>query len=48
MKFDQIFSGFNMSAMGMSFQRRRMNVIAENLANAETTRSSDEIGRAHV
>jgi len=41
MKFDQIFSGFNMSAMGMSFQRRRMNVIAENLANAETTRSSD-------
>lgn len=31
--------GFNISAKGMSVQRRKMNVIAENIANSETTRS---------
>ncbi len=41
MSLNQIFAGFNMSSMGMAFQRERMNVIAENLANLETTRTGD-------
>jgi len=41
MNINKIFSGFNMSAMGMSYQRERMNVVSENLANLETTRTSD-------
>jgi flagellar basal-body rod protein FlgC len=41
MNIDQLFSGFNMSAMGMTYQRRKMNAIADNLANVETTRTSD-------
>lgn len=32
--------GFDISAKGMSIQRRKMNLIAENIANSETTRSS--------
>jgi flagellar basal-body rod protein FlgC len=36
-KLDRVFSGLNISAMGLSAQRRRMNSIAGNLANAETT-----------
>jgi len=32
--------GFDISAKGMSIQRKRMNIIAENIANAETTRTS--------
>jgi flagellar basal-body rod protein FlgC len=39
MKLDRIFSGLNISSLGLSVQRRRMNSIAENLANAETTRT---------
>jgi flagellar basal-body rod protein FlgC len=31
--------GFDISAKGMSIQRRKMNIIAENIANSETTRS---------
>jgi flagellar basal-body rod protein FlgC len=38
MKTDLIF-GFNISAKGMSVQRRKMNIIAENIANSETTRT---------
>jgi len=32
--------GFDISAKGMSIQRRKMNLIAENIANSETTRTS--------
>jgi flagellar basal-body rod protein FlgC len=41
MKIEKAFTGLDISAMGLSAQRRRMNVIAENLANAETTRTSE-------
>jgi len=34
-----LFSSFRISATGLSAQRRRLDVIAENLANAETTRT---------
>lgn len=33
--------GFDISAKGMSIQRKRMNVIAENIANADTTRTAN-------
>lgn len=33
--------GFDISAKGMSIQRRKMNLIAENIANSETTRTAD-------
>ncbi len=33
--------GFKISARGLSVQRTRMNLIAENIANAETTRTKD-------
>lgn len=36
-----IFTGLNISATGMRAQRVRQNVIASNLANAETTRTED-------
>ncbi len=36
-----LFSGFNVSASGLAAQRRRLDVIAENLANAETTRTAE-------
>jgi len=39
MKIDKLFAGLNISSLGLSVQRRRMNSIAENLANAETTRT---------
>lgn len=39
MALDRIFSGLNISASGMSLQRTRMNTIAQNIANAETTRT---------
>lgn len=32
--------GFDISAKGMSIQRKKMNIIAENIANSETTRTS--------
>ncbi len=40
MKVESIFTGLNISAAGLSAQRRRMNSIAENLANAETTKTA--------
>lgn len=36
-----IFSSFDVSASGLSAQRRRLDAIAENLANSETTRTPD-------
>jgi flagellar basal-body rod protein FlgC len=33
-------SSFDVSASGLSAQRRRMDVIAQNIANAETTRTA--------
>lgn len=39
MKLDRVFGGLNISSQGLGAQRRRMNAIAENLANADTTRT---------
>jgi flagellar basal-body rod protein FlgC len=39
MKLDRVFGGLNISSQGLSAQRQRMNVIAENLANAETSKT---------
>jgi flagellar basal-body rod protein FlgC len=36
-----IFGGLNVSASGMTAERLRMDVIAENLANADTTKGTD-------
>jgi flagellar basal-body rod protein FlgC len=36
-----IFGSLGISASGMAAQRLRMDVVAENLANAETTRGAD-------
>lgn len=36
-----LFSSFNISASGMTAQRLRTDVISENIANANTTRTSD-------
>lgn len=36
-----IFSGMNINASGMSAQRLRMDVISENIANADTTRTRE-------
>lgn len=36
-----MFDVFNVSASGMEAQRQRLNVIAGNLANAETTRTAE-------
>ena len=36
-----VFSSFNINASGMTAQRYRMDIIAENVANAETTRTKD-------
>lgn len=41
MKIEKLYAGFNISAMGLSAQRKRMNAIANNIANAETTRTED-------
>lgn len=41
MNIDQFFKGLNISAYGMSAQRKRMNAIASNIANAETTRTEE-------
>jgi len=35
------FSGFDISGYGMSAQRARVNIISSNIANAETTRTSE-------
>jgi flagellar basal-body rod protein FlgC len=39
MNLDGAFGGLNISRQGLSAQRQRMNVIAENLANAETSKT---------
>ena len=36
-----MFSAFNINASGLTSQRYRMDVIAENVANANTTRTED-------
>ncbi|NOZ55727.1 MAG: flagellar basal body rod protein FlgC [Calditrichaeota bacterium] len=36
-----IFSAIDVSASGLSAQRRKLNVIASNIANAETTRTAN-------
>jgi flagellar basal-body rod protein FlgC len=41
MKTDMLFSSMNISASGLRAQRKRMNVVAENIANADTTRTKD-------
>lgn len=41
MNIEQFFTGLNVSANGMSAQRKRMNAIASNIANAETTRTEE-------
>lgn len=41
MSIESMFGGFNISGKGLSAQRKRMNAIAANVANAETTRTED-------
>ncbi len=41
MRIEKLFAGLTISALGMSAQRKRMNAIANNIANAETTRTED-------
>lgn len=36
-----IFTGFNISSSGMTAQRLRLDVISQNIANANTTRTSE-------
>jgi flagellar basal-body rod protein FlgC len=37
------FSSFNISAKGMSIQKRRMDIVAENIANTNTTKTEEGI-----
>ena len=41
MKIGKIFASLNISASGLSVQRKRMDVVARNLANVDTTRTED-------
>ncbi len=41
MKLRGNLPGFDISAKGLSIQRKRMNLIAENIANAESTRTEN-------
>jgi len=41
MKISGNLPGFNISAAGLSVQRKKMNIIAENIANMDTTRTDD-------
>lgn len=41
MKLDKIFSGLNVAAFGLKVQRKRMDAVAENIANVETTRTDE-------
>ena len=41
MPLEKIFSSLNISASGLSAQRQRMDQIAQNIANAETTRTDE-------
>ena len=40
-----MFSAFNINASGMTAQRYRMDIISENVANANTTRTADSLPR---
>ena len=41
MNIDRVFSALAISSQGMSAQRKRMDAIAENIANVETTRTEE-------
>jgi len=41
MKINNNFLGFDVSAAGLNIQRKKMNLIAENIANSQTTKSSE-------
>ncbi len=41
MRIGNNFIGFNISAKGLRLQRKKMNLIAENIANADTVRRED-------
>lgn len=41
MKIGGNFPGFNISAEGLSLQRKRMELIAENIANSDVTRTAN-------
>jgi len=41
MNIERMFVGFNISSRGLSAQRKRMNIIADNIANAETTQTEE-------
>lgn len=41
MPLERIFSSLNISSTGLSSQRKRMDQIAQNIANAETTRTEE-------
>lgn len=41
MKINDNFFGIKISAMGLSLQRKRMNLISENIANTNTTKTKD-------
>jgi len=41
MKIGGKFSAFDISSAGLSVQRKRMNIIAENIANAETPKTKE-------
>jgi flagellar basal-body rod protein FlgC len=41
MEITPLFAGMDISATGLTAQRKRMNAIAENLANAETTHTRE-------
>ncbi len=41
MKINPSFSAFEISASGMGAQKKKMNLVAENIANTDTTRTKD-------
>ncbi len=41
MKIGNNFTGFNISAKGLRVQRKKMNLIAENISNADSVRDSE-------
>lgn len=41
MGFDSTFAAFNISSSGLSAERQRMEVVANNIANASTTRTPE-------
>jgi flagellar basal-body rod protein FlgC len=41
MRLERLFAGLSLSSSGLSAQRKKMNAIAANIANAETTRTAD-------